>query len=63
MSRRCSVCGKTPLAGNKVSHANNKSHTRNFPNLQRVKAMVKGKVQRILACTRCIRSGSVTKAA
>jgi len=63
MSRRCSVCAKTPLAGNKVSHANNKSHTRNFPNLQRVKAIVAGKVKRILACTRCIRSGLVQKAA
>ncbi len=63
MSRRCSVCSKTPLAGNKVSHANNKTHTRNFPNLQRVKALVAGKVKHILACTRCIRSGLVQKAA
>ncbi len=62
MSRRCFHCSKTPQAGNRVSHANNKTHTRNFPNLQRVKAYVKGKVQHILACTRCIRSGFIQKA-
>ncbi|MBL7685975.1 MAG: 50S ribosomal protein L28 [Deltaproteobacteria bacterium] len=62
MSRRCSVCEKTPQGGNKVSHANNKTHTRNFPNIQRVKAFVAGKIKHILACTRCIRSGFVTKA-
>lgn len=63
MSRLCDVCGKTPLAGNKVSHANNKTHTRNFPNIQRVKALIQGQVKRIKACTRCIRSGFVKKAA
>lgn len=62
MSRKCFVCTKTPQAGNTVSHANNKAHTRNFPNLQKVKAVVAGKVKSILACTRCIRSGFVTKA-
>lgn len=62
MSRKCHVCSKTPLAGNTVSHANNKAHKRSFPNLQKVKAMIAGKVKSILACTRCIRSGFVTKA-
>lgn len=61
MSRQCYVCGKTPLAGNRVSHANNKTHVRNFPNLQKVKAKIKEKVKHILACTRCIRSGFVQK--
>ena len=63
MSRKCEICGKTPLAGNKVSHANNKSHKRSFPNLQRVKAFIEGQAKRIKACTRCIRSGFVKKAA
>ncbi|MGH8273285.1 MAG: 50S ribosomal protein L28 [Gammaproteobacteria bacterium] len=34
MSRVCQVTGKRPLAGNKVSHANNKSRRRFLPNLQ-----------------------------
>jgi large subunit ribosomal protein L28 len=33
MARRCEFTGKGPLAGNKVSHANNKTKTRFLPNL------------------------------
>ncbi|HCU24799.1 MAG TPA: hypothetical protein DF383_07265, partial [Deltaproteobacteria bacterium] len=38
-------------------------HTKNQPNLQKVRAFFQGKVQKISVCTRCIRSGKVTKAA
>lgn len=34
MSRRCSITGKRPLSGNRVSHANNKVRRRQLPNLQ-----------------------------
>jgi large subunit ribosomal protein L28 len=34
MSRRCLISGKGVLAGNNVSHANNKSRRRFLPNLQ-----------------------------
>jgi len=34
MSRVCQVTGKSPLVGNKVSHANNKTKRRFNPNLQ-----------------------------
>ena len=34
MARRCEVCNKGPLVGNKVSHANNKTRRRFLPNLQ-----------------------------
>lgn len=34
MARVCSVTGKKPLFGNKVSHANNKTRRRWQPNLQ-----------------------------
>jgi large subunit ribosomal protein L28 len=33
MARRCELTGKDALAGNKVSHANNKTRTRFLPNL------------------------------
>jgi len=33
------------------------------PNLQRVRAMVNGGIKRLRVCTRCLRSGKVTKAA
>jgi large subunit ribosomal protein L28 len=34
MARVCAVTGKRPLAGNNVSHANNKTRRRYLPNLQ-----------------------------
>ncbi len=35
MAWKCSVTGKTPLTGNHVSHANNRSKRRQYPNLQK----------------------------
>ena len=63
MAWKCDVCGKGPLVGNNVSHANNKTKRRTLPNLQKLRAMVDGKVTRMKACTRCIKAGKVTKAA
>ena len=61
MSRICAVCGKKPSTGNNVSHANNKTKKTWYPNLQHVKALSNGTVRTMKVCTRCIRSGSVTK--
>jgi large subunit ribosomal protein L28 len=63
MAQVCELCGKHPSTGHRVSHANNKRKRRWLPNLQRVHARVGAKVQRIHVCTRCIRSGKVTKVA
>lgn len=63
MARICDVCGKRRSVGNNVSHANNKSKRVWRPNLQRVRAAVNGGVQRLLVCTRCLRSNKVAKAA
>lgn len=35
MSRVCEVTGKTPMAGNNVSHAKNRTKRRFLPNLQK----------------------------
>jgi len=34
MARVCKVTGKKPLVGNKVSHSNRKTKTRQLPNLR-----------------------------
>jgi large subunit ribosomal protein L28 len=34
MARRCSLTGKKPLTGNKVSHSNHKTKRRQLPNIQ-----------------------------
>jgi large subunit ribosomal protein L28 len=62
MARVCDICGKGPSFGHNVSHANNKTNRRWYPNLQPVRALIDGKPKRIRACTRCIRSGKVVKA-
>jgi large subunit ribosomal protein L28 len=62
MARVCEICGKRPATGHNVSHANNKTPRRWYPNLQRVRAVVDGKVQRLRVCTSCIKSNRVAKA-
>ena len=63
MSFRCDICGKGPVFGNNVSHANNKTKRRWNPNLQRVKIKHGGGTKRVQVCSRCLRSGAVVKAA
>ena len=36
MSKKCELTGKSPLKGHKVSHANNKTKRKFFPNLKNV---------------------------
>jgi len=62
MSKVCDICGKKPMTGNNVSHAHNVTKRRFNPNLQRVRALHEGRVQKMLVCTSCIKSGSVVKA-
>lgn len=62
MARKCAVCGKGPSFGHNVSHANNKTIRRWYPNLQSVRTRVDGAVKRIRVCTNCIKSNRVVKA-
>ncbi len=61
MARKCSVCGKGPQYGNRISHAHNLTRHRWLPNLQKIKFERDGKVERAYVCTRCIRSNAVRK--
>lgn len=64
MARICEVCGKKPVVGHNVSHANNKTKKVWFPNLQSLRCVDEKtkSVKRVKVCTRCIRSGFVKKA-
>jgi large subunit ribosomal protein L28 len=75
MARQCEVCGKGPQLGNTVTTRGKKKYLggvgtkvtgiarRQFkPNLQRVKvSTANGTHKAINVCTRCLRSGAVTK--
>ena len=63
MAKACEICGKAPVVGRQKSHANNVSPRRFEPNLQTVRALIRGGVKRLRVCTSCLRSGKVTKAA
>jgi large subunit ribosomal protein L28 len=63
MAYRCDICAKGAQAAHNVSHSNRKSRKWQLPNLQAVNVIVDGTRMKIRACTRCIRSGKITKAA
>jgi large subunit ribosomal protein L28 len=74
MARQCEICGKGPQVGNQVTTRGKAKYLggvgtkitgitrRQFkPNLQRLRVTVGGTNTTRLVCTRCIRSGAVTK--
>ena len=62
MAHLCEVCGKGVMSGNNVSHSNRHTKAAWKPNVQTVRAVVDGEVKRVNVCTRCLRSGKVTRA-
>ena len=63
---KCAICEKAVSHGNKISIA--RSHvsrraTRTWKaNLRNVKAIVNGETKTISVCSKCLRSGKVTRA-
>ena len=75
MSKVCEMCGKTKANGGCITRKGLakksggigmhvvKNVKRTFsPNLQGVRALVDGRVQRLKVCTACIRSNKIVKA-
>ncbi len=74
MARVCDICKKKTVSGGSIARRglpkkkggvglNTTGHTlRTFqPNLQYVRAQIGSEVRRMRVCTRCIKSGRVTK--
>lgn len=60
--KECYFCNKKTQSGNNVSHSNIKTKRKFQPNLQRVRhQFCNGRVATLRVCTRCIRTGLVTK--
>jgi len=62
MANVCGVCGKREVSGCNVSHSHLKTKRAWKPNIQRVKALFNGEIKKIKICTRCLRSGKVSRA-
>ena len=58
---KCSVCGKGVVFGQNVSHSNRKTNRTWKPNIRKVKAVVDGTHKTVAVCSRCLRSGKVTR--
>jgi large subunit ribosomal protein L28 len=74
MARRCALCDKGPVAGRTYARSGKakkeggvgkrilgKTNRRFMPNLQRVRSLFEGKIQFILACTKCIKKGRLVR--
>ena len=59
---KCQFCDKGVTFGIKVSHSHRRSNRTWKPNVKRVKAIVDGTPRHVYVCTRCLRSGKVTRA-
>jgi len=59
---KCSVCGKGVTFGHNVSHSNRKTNRMWKPNIRKVKVNDHGTVKTVAVCSRCLRSGKVSRA-
>ena len=59
---KCDFCGKDLAFGIRVSDSHRRSNRTWKPNIKRVKAIVNASPKRVYVCTRCVRSGKVTRA-
>lgn len=59
---KCDICGKGVVFGHNVSHSNRKTNRTWKPNIRKVKAIVNGTPKTVNVCSRCLRSGKVTRA-
>ena len=58
MSQRCDRCGKSPMAGNNVSHSKVQTRRRFMPNLQSTRVLTGKAWVKTTLCTRCIRTAA-----
>lgn len=63
---KCEICNKSVNYGNQLSitrsHISKRTSRTFKPNVRTVRAMVDGQPKKINVCTKCLRSGKVTKA-
>lgn len=62
MSRKCEICGKGQVSGNKVSHSMRHTRRKWNANIQTVRINDNGAVRRANVCTKCIKSNKVNRA-
>ncbi len=56
MAGMCDVCGKTKSFGHNVSHSKRRTNRDFKPNVQSRRMEIKGQMQTVNVCTRCMRT-------
>ena len=59
---KCEICSKQVTFSKQVSHSHIRTSRTWKPNLRTVKALINGNAKRITVCSKCLRSGKVTRA-
>ena len=59
---KCSICGKGVTFGHNVSHSERKTSRTWKPNIRKVRIDDNGTHKTVSICSRCLRSGKVTRA-
>lgn len=58
---KCEICDKDVTFSMQVSHSHRRTARTFKPNVQSVKANVDGTVKKVNVCTKCLKSGKVTR--
>ncbi len=58
---KCEICGKALAFGLSVSHSNRKTNRAWKPNVKKVRVNENGTHKSISVCSRCLRSGKVSR--
>lgn len=61
MAKKCEICGKSKVFGNKITFSHRKINRSWSPNIRKVRAVVDGTNKRINVCTNCLKSGKVVR--
>ncbi len=59
---KCCICGKGVTFGHNVSHSERKTSRAWKPNIRKVRIDDNGTHKTVSICSRCLRSGKVTRA-
>ncbi|MCD7712455.1 MAG: 50S ribosomal protein L28 [Firmicutes bacterium] len=59
---KCCICGKGVTFGHNVSHSERKTSRAWKPNIRKVRIDDNGTHKTVSVCSRCLRSGKVTRA-
>ena len=59
---QCEFCDKKIAFGTTVSHSHRKTNRTWKANIRKVRAIVNGTHKTVYVCSRCLRSGKVTRA-